>query len=84
MENPLTSAALQYFYYSKDREPDKKILRPEKSLKIVETLIQGKNLQEKYGIIIHSCEYVRQQDVLGRIILSLLKFCVQLQKDLIF
>ncbi|MCK5901166.1 LTA synthase family protein, partial [bacterium] len=38
----LTSAALQYFYYSKDREPDKKILRPEKSLKIVETLIQGK------------------------------------------
>ena len=43
MENPLTSAALQYFYYSKDREPDKKILRPEKSLKIVETLIQGKN-----------------------------------------
>ena len=42
MENPLTSAALQYFYYSKDREPDKKILRPEKSLKIVETLIQGK------------------------------------------
>jgi len=42
MENPLTSAALQYFYYSKDREPDKKILRPEKSLKIVETLNQGK------------------------------------------
>ena len=41
MENPLTSAALQYFYFSKDREPDKNIIRPEKSLNIVESLIQG-------------------------------------------
>ena len=47
MENPLTSAALQYFYFSKDREPVKKIIRPENSLKIVETLIQGKKFLGK-------------------------------------
>ena len=47
MENPLTSAAIQYFYFSKDRETDKKILRPEKSLKIVESQIQGKKALEK-------------------------------------
>lgn len=42
MENPLTSAALQYFYYSKDREPNEIIERPQKSLKIVKELLTGR------------------------------------------
>jgi hypothetical protein len=41
MENPLTSAALQYFYLSRDREPEEKIIRPFKSLEIVKNLIPG-------------------------------------------
>ena len=41
MENPLTSAALQYFYLTKDREPEEKILRPVKSLSIVKSLVPG-------------------------------------------
>ena len=41
MENPLTSAALQYFYLSRDREPEEKITRPLKSLKKVKYLIPG-------------------------------------------
>ena len=39
MENPLTSAALQYFYLSRNREPEEKIIRPFKSLEIVKKLI---------------------------------------------
>ena len=41
MENPLTSAALQYFYLSRDREPEEKITRPLNSLKKVKNLIPG-------------------------------------------
>ena len=41
MENPLTSAALQYLYLSRNREPEEKIVRPFKSLEIVKKLIPG-------------------------------------------
>ena len=41
MENPLTSAAIQYFYITRNREPIEKISRPVNSLKIIENLIPG-------------------------------------------
>jgi len=39
MENPLTSAAIQYFYLTRNREPIEKISRPINSLKIIKNLI---------------------------------------------
>ena len=41
MEDPLTSAAMQYFYLSRKREPIEKISRPEKSLNVIKNLIPG-------------------------------------------
>ena len=41
MENPLTSAAIQYFYLTRNREPIEKINKPVKSLNIIKNLIPG-------------------------------------------
>jgi len=49
MENPLTSAAIQYFYLTRNREPIEKIFRPVNSLKIIKDLIPGKFHQENIG-----------------------------------
>tara|TARA_B100000700_G_C15030768_1_gene850386 strand:- start:876 stop:2780 length:1905 start_codon:yes stop_codon:yes gene_type:complete len=42
MEDPLTSAAIQYFYLSRNREPIEKISRPSSSLNVIKNLIPGK------------------------------------------
>ena len=49
MEDPLTSAALQYFYLTRNREPIEKISRPIHSLNVIKNLIPGQlQINEKW------------------------------------
>ena len=49
MEDPLTSAAMQYFYLTRNREPIEKITKPIHSLNVIKNLLPGKiQIEEKW------------------------------------